>query len=62
MTIYQRLLRWSCLSCGSHSKEMGGAELDKSWQSMPLKVLGSCGSLSVPFPAIPCVKALIRTP
>ena len=42
MTIYERVLRWSCLSCRKHSNSMGGAALDNAWGKVPLKVLTTC--------------------
>ena len=42
MSIYERVLRWSCLSCRKHSNTMGGELLNNAWRQVPLKVLTTC--------------------
>ena len=41
-TIYQRLQRWSCLTPGQHSQQMGGQELQNAWSLLRFKILATC--------------------
>ena len=48
-TIYTRLQRWAALSCSAQSEQMGGANMDAAWKSVPFKVLATCSLAVVIF-------------